>query len=522
MIVEARALQLSDAAPTAPFCSVEVGEGKGRISSAVPANAGRTAVWDFGFETLVHPAQTDVVAVRVWERQRLQRNTLLGECSFDVCSLVDEEVQDMWLPLQLAGRLEPTGHIRLMLWFTPVWYDPPLPHAQWIHEMVGAKPGHARPLLTAANRAAAAAAGSAAAAADGRGAADEPPVGELSQTVSDLCMASWAVYFDRPNEHLDAARFRVVQLSNRHSSQRYMMCECVNGDLIIAFQGSYSMDDTLVDMRISPTSDLLVDGTAGMLEGEVHAGFAERAATISLLPFVHALRPASADVPAKRLYFCGHSMGGAVASLVALRLVTQAMLSVGECRRVAVVSFGMPCFALEALSTAVAADPRTRDMFHVICNEHDVVCSIFSHPVFKQKRASADPTELADALSALSHAHADPPGRALSGADATSPAVLSHADAALSSARLFRNVSRIDLLDDADGGSDGAGAGVPGPTWAADGASDGVADGAAFSEGAPASGRGEGEGATGSPRGPVDMLATMTADVLKMYAVRSE
>lgn len=57
---------------------------------------------------------------------------------------------------------------------------------------------------------------------------------------------------------------------------------------------------------------------------QVHTGFAERAATIPLLPFVHALRPTSADTPAKRLFFCGHSMGGGVAALVALRLVTQA------------------------------------------------------------------------------------------------------------------------------------------------------------------------------------------------------
>ena len=112
------------------------------------------------------------------------------------------------------------------------------------------------------------------------------------------------------------------------------------------------MGDTLVDLRMSPTSDLLVDGAG--LEGEVptavggpkaysgycphcshhafrpparpqvHTGFAERAATIPLLPFVHALRPTSADTPAKRLLFCGHSMGGGVAALVALRLVTQA------------------------------------------------------------------------------------------------------------------------------------------------------------------------------------------------------
>ena len=59
----------------------------------------------------------------------------------------------------------------------------------------------------------------------------------------------------------------------------------------------------------------------------------------------------------------------------------QAMLSVGECRRVACVSFGAPCFALSALSEAINVDPRTRDMFHVFCNEHDVVTSILSHPV---------------------------------------------------------------------------------------------------------------------------------------------
>ena len=65
-------------------------------------------------------------------------------------------------------------------------YDPPRPHAQWIHEMVGAKPGHALRLLSAAlpdatKRTAAPPLDLA----DGRAAADLLlPVGELSQTVS--------------------------------------------------------------------------------------------------------------------------------------------------------------------------------------------------------------------------------------------------------------------------------------------------------------------------------------------------
>ena len=96
---------------------------------------------------------------------------------------------------------------------------------------------------------------------------------------------------------------RPAPLAAARRALRYMMCESVNGDLIVAFQGkplhplipsgkavcvrplrahrvrrgpvrplrrragTYSLGDTLVDLRMSPTSDLLVDGAG--LEGEV-------------------------------------------------------------------------------------------------------------------------------------------------------------------------------------------------------------------------------------------------------------
>jgi hypothetical protein len=140
----------------------------------------------------------------------------------------------------------------------------------------------------------------------------------------------------------------------------------------------------------------------------------------------------------------------------------------------------------------------------------------------------AEPADLAGELAALTHAasHADLPGlvHAASGvlarvgsggamADAVAPAPLSEADAAMSSPSLFRCVSGVDLLADADSvaGSSPAARDSTGRHFEADGGADGGAD--RFLS--VASG-GSGEASVGSMhRGSVDMLA-VTADMLKM------
>ena len=149
--------------------------------------------------------------------------------------------------------------------------------------------------------------------------------------------------------------------------------------------------------------------------------------------------------------------------------------------------------------------------------------------VLKQKGSLAEPAELAGELAALSHAasHADLPGLVhtasgvlacvgsggLAMADAAAPAPLSEADAAMSSPSLFRCVSGVDLLADADSvaGSSPAARDSTGRHFEADGGADGGAD--RFLS--VASG-GSGEASVSSMhRGSVDMLA-VTADMLKM------
>ena len=157
---------------------------------------------------------------------------------------------------------------------------------------------------------------------------------------------------------------RVANLATTdwHTKQHYSVASVDSGAMLaIAFMGTLSLEDMLVDADVRPVSSFLFDRFAG----GVHSGAASRAAQISLAPFIEALRPSVPGSKPQRLLFTGHSLGGAVAMLVVLRLVLLCALSEDEASRVRCITFGAPTVIDGRLARRLDQDSRLRSVRHV-------------------------------------------------------------------------------------------------------------------------------------------------------------
>ncbi|KAH7277516.1 hypothetical protein KP509_39G055000 [Ceratopteris richardii] len=102
------------------------------------------------------------------------------------------------------------------------------------------------------------------------------------------------------------------------------------GHYVVACTGTMDVSDALVDLNI-------VHRTVSLGEGAAHAGFLERAKSIPLDFFRRLL------IRNERVVLTGHSLGGAVASLVTLRLLEATGRWCHE--QVQCYTFGSPFFA---------------------------------------------------------------------------------------------------------------------------------------------------------------------------------
>ena len=134
-----------------------------------------------------------------------------------------------------------------------------------------------------------------------------------------------------------------------------------HGHVVIAWRGTSDAWDVVQDLKILPRS------IEGVSYGTAHMGFAERAESVPLEPL---LRLLSAG---ERIILTGHSLGGAVSSLVTLRLLEAAQrlgVSIRE-GQVACVTFGAPLFASPSLADAI--NDKYRDIFFHIIVKQDFV-----------------------------------------------------------------------------------------------------------------------------------------------------
>ena len=135
--------------------------------------------------------------------------------------------------------------------------------------------------------------------------------------------------------------------------------------IIIAIRGSYSFSDWAVNFRPSPTPP------TGFLEDEgnlVHAGFLGVAKAM-MAPVVEKLRKilqGKAERKGMSLCFCGHSAGGAVASLLYMHVMARTGVQSelrdvsSNFRRIHCVTFGAPPVSLLPLQKPEPPPPSSR------------------------------------------------------------------------------------------------------------------------------------------------------------------
>ncbi|CAI5524417.1 unnamed protein product [Closterium sp. Naga37s-1] len=148
----------------------------------------------------------------------------------------------------------------------------------------------------------------------------------------------------------------------RHPHEPVMVGRSTHGHVVVACRGTADVWDVVQDLKYFPRN---VEGVAS--GGTAHAGFVERAERVPLQPFLDLLAAGHC------LVFTGHSLGGAVASLLTLRFV-EAAEQQGLCThggRVQCITFGSPLFASPDLADVI--NDKHRDVYCHVVSKHDLI-----------------------------------------------------------------------------------------------------------------------------------------------------
>lgn len=128
------------------------------------------------------------------------------------------------------------------------------------------------------------------------------------------------------------------------------------GHMVVACRGTTDVYDALTDLNF-------IHRTMSLATGSAHAGFLDRAKTIPLDYFRRLL------VRGERIVFTGHSLGGAVASLLALRLLEATGKWCHE--QIQCYTFGCPFFADSELARYI--NKNYKHHFVHIVSRNDIV-----------------------------------------------------------------------------------------------------------------------------------------------------
>ncbi|KAJ7550454.1 hypothetical protein O6H91_07G102300 [Diphasiastrum complanatum] len=149
-----------------------------------------------------------------------------------------------------------------------------------------------------------------------------------------------------------------------NQEQIYAIIRSSNGYVMVAFRGTFTLQDAIQDMKLTTAPVGF-----GLGVGRAHVGFQARAEKMPVQLFMNLTRPG------EKLIFTGHSLGGAVASLTTLR-VLEALSAAGDDapisrERVLCVTFGTAPFANREL--AMYINSKYRDRFYHLVSMHDFV-----------------------------------------------------------------------------------------------------------------------------------------------------
>ncbi|KAL3679878.1 hypothetical protein R1sor_022834 [Riccia sorocarpa] len=154
-----------------------------------------------------------------------------------------------------------------------------------------------------------------------------------------------------------------------------------SGRVIVACRGTCGFRDVLQDLKYMQSRLSFAKGTA-------HWGFAQRAESVPIDFFLKLLDAG------EEIIFTGHSMGGAVASLLTLRVLESESNRKGGMfeEQVRCITFGTPLFASTRLAEMI--NEKYEDIFIHIVSRRDVVPKILPWISTLQKLVYADEDHL--------------------------------------------------------------------------------------------------------------------------------
>lgn len=167
----------------------------------------------------------------------------------------------------------------------------------------------------------------------------------LHETVQNSVVLCRAVYaandleiYNYLMESLHDHNFRKI-LRSRHGRSHFVIAEEIDKDRVyIAFRGSHSNKDWHDNLHAY--QEFAFKGMKGM-QGKVHSGFLTRAMDFPIQKILN-----DSYILSKNIIFCGHSLGGAVATLAAImtmiELKAQPNTNDNGCRWVKCITFGAP------------------------------------------------------------------------------------------------------------------------------------------------------------------------------------
>lgn len=177
----------------------------------------------------------------------------------------------------------------------------------------------------------------------------------------DLNTSQYELIYHRSRDH--AYSMASPASTQSDPKQNFVMVRSSNGYIIVACRGTFSLSDIVQDVKVAKVP---VPFTR---KGRAHIGFLERAMCLPIEVFLNLLRAG------EKLVFTGHSLGGAVTSLVTIRVLEALAAVPGHQKlvsdRVKCITFGTAPFA--NLELADYVNSRYRQYFHNLVSKHDVV-----------------------------------------------------------------------------------------------------------------------------------------------------
>ena len=201
----------------------------------------------------------------------------------------------------------------------------------------------------------------------------EPPLSNWlkrnHELIQNALIVSNAIYEVNPRDYLAdilADHNLKSVLYSQNGKCRFLVSEELNENRVyIAFRGTDNLNDVREDLRVYQKAT-----SQGRAQGRFHAGFLSRAEMFPLEKII-----SSDMVRNKKIIVCGHSLGGAVSSIVATEMLLEKERTkndlVGD---IINITFGAPLFGDEAVRKFLTDKTFANSMFHIVAENDPVPC----------------------------------------------------------------------------------------------------------------------------------------------------